>query len=421
MKPDLDCDGVIVAPQVRRKRKRPMVAAACCEARESLVGRFPSSPINSCLSALGRNQRNRVGSLLRFTFILVLARCFKPVRCYSRAYWSHRPTTTLARSQSIMNMVMPRHVALICDGNGRWAKQRGLPTYVGHMTGADRLNSLLDALLSSNQYHSIEYCTLYGFSTENWSRPPSEVAAILRVMERSVRMFLMSRAPGAGQRPLRVKILGNIDHDPRIPLSLRQVLHELEDMTATSASENADSGLPLTVMLAINYGGRQDIVQATQRLLHDIVQQKIQDHCDGRESAPLLTTLTQDVTEESISRYLGTAGVPDPDLVIRTSGEQRVSNFLLWNIAYSEFYFTDVHWPDFSMTQFDDAILWYLSRQRRYGKRPLSATDSSAGPELTIHLSTFREGNHPYRNDTLTASPILPQELYNETERLAAV
>jgi undecaprenyl diphosphate synthase len=407
-----------------------MVAAACYEARESLVGRFPSSPINSCLSALGRNPRNRVRSLLRFTFILVLTRCFKPVRCYSRAYRSHSPTTTLARSQSIMTMVMPRHVALICDGNSRWAKQGGLPTYVGHMTGADRLKSLLDALLSSNQYHSIEYCTLYGFSTENWSRPPSEVAAILQVMERSVRMFLMSRAPGAGQRPLRVKILGNIDHDPRIPLSLRQVLRELEDVAATSASENADSGRPLTVLLAINYGGRQDIVQATQRLLHDILQQKIQDHCDGRESA-LLSSLTDDVTEESISRYLGTAGVPDPDLVIRTSGEQRVSNFLLWNIAYSEFYFTDVHWPDFSMTQFDDAILWYLSRQRRYGKRPLSATDSGAGsihltvesPDMAIHLSTFREDDDPYRNHTLTASPIPSKELCrnNETERLAVV
>jgi undecaprenyl diphosphate synthase len=271
--------------------------------------------------------------------------------------------------------LMPRHVALICDGNGRWAKQRGLPTDVGHMAGADRLNSLLDALLSSKQYHSVEYVTLYGFSTENWSRTPSEVAAILQVFERSARKFLMSRSPGAGQRPLRVKTLGNIDHDPRIPLSLRQVFHELEDTTSTSARENADGGLPLTVLLAINYGGRQDIVQATQRLLHDILQQRIQDHCDGRESA----TLTHVVTEESISQYLGTTGVPDPDLVIRTGGEQRVSNFLLWNIAYSEFYFTDVYWPDFSMTQFDDAVLWFASRQRRFGKRLLSSTDNSAG------------------------------------------
>jgi undecaprenyl diphosphate synthase len=233
---------------------------------------------------------------------------------------------------------VPKHVAFVCDGNSRWAKSRNLPTAVGHGVGADRLLDLLSFLKDDE----IAYCTMYGFSTENWQRPPAEVAEILNIMEITARGF----HDRAIKEHFRVKILGNLD-DTRIPTSLRDILQKLERETATDQPA-------LTVCLAVNYGGRQDIIDATLRLAKEIASGNI--HPD-------------DVTEDTVSSLLCTSGIPDPDLIIRTSGECRLSNFLLWNTAYSEIYFTPELWPDFRNDSWKAALAWYAQRKRRFGAR----------------------------------------------------
>jgi undecaprenyl diphosphate synthase len=213
---------------------------------------------------------------------------------------------------------------------------------VGHAAGADRLLDCLETL----QQQGVEYCTMYGFSTENWKRSDREIRDILSVIEQTANAFKQR----AINENVRVKILGDVV-DPRLPQSLKDALISLEEETY-SAAHNAD-GL-LTVCLAINYGGRQDILNASLKLARAIASGDVN---------------SSDISEESMSYYLCTAGIPDPDFVIRTGGDQRLSNFLLWNLAYAELYFTDTLWPDLDRIELIKALTWFSSRSRRFGGR----------------------------------------------------
>lgn len=239
----------------------------------------------------------------------------------------------------------PEHVAFICDGNSRWAASRSLPASVGHAAGADRLLSILECLKSKG----VKVCTMYGFSTENWSRPAEEINDIFTIMEQTALGF-REKALAEG---VRVKILGDLD-DERLPRSLRGVLLVLEQDTFSVAATKGGAQEGLMVCLAVNYGGRADIVSASRKLSDAISQGVI-----GAD----------EVDDSVFGSYLHTAGVPDPDLIIRTGGEQRLSNFLLWNAAYSELYFTDKLWPDFNEASLDEALDWYTGRIRRFGSR----------------------------------------------------
>jgi len=245
----------------------------------------------------------------------------------------------------------PRHVAFVCDGNSRWAKQRGLPAAVGHAAGADRLVQVLKLLQG---HPTISYCTFFGFSTENWQRPASEINDVWSVMEQTVKQFSHELL----QEHVVLKVVGDLS-DERIPASLRRRLQKLEQDTMENCYCNSLQGTnaappELTICLAINYGGRHDIVQATQRLAQLVAQGELD---------------ANDVTEEMISQHLSTTDIPDPDLIIRTSGEKRLSNFLLWNAAYAELYFVDTLWPDFDAQSLEASLDWFSQRQRRFGGR----------------------------------------------------
>lgn len=225
---------------------------------------------------------------------------------------------------------LPAHLAIIMDGNGRWAQARGLPREAGHRAGAETVREIVTACRKLG----IRHLTLYTFSSENWNRPRTEVAALFSLLLE----FLGQEVPRMEREGIRLNILGDIEG---LPLAARTALRH--GMRRTAA--NTD----MQLNLALNYGGRAEIVQAVRRLLRDNV-------------AP------EDVTEESFARYLYTAGQPDPDFLIRTSGEQRLSNYLLYQCAYSEFYFTPVPWPDFHEAQLHEALAVYGSRSRRFGK-----------------------------------------------------
>ncbi len=218
-----------------------------------------------------------------------------------------------------------RHVAFIMDGNGRWAKRRGLPRTAGHVKGAENFRRILDAC----RRFGISTVTVYAFSTENWSRPQEEVEAIMRLLDQ----FLEETLSG-GERRVRVVFLG--DKAPLAP-ALREKAEEIERMTA----EN-----PYCLNVALNYGGRDEIVSACRRLI-----------AAGKE----------DITEEDVSAALYTAHSPDPDLVIRTGGDIRISNFLLWQSAYAEYYFTKTLWPDLSEGELCRALTDFCRRHRRFG------------------------------------------------------
>jgi undecaprenyl diphosphate synthase len=247
-----------------------------------------------------------------------------------------------------------------------------------------------------------DFVTLYGFSTENWKRSRREVQEIFQVMEMTARSVLwrhrrqqqqqQQRRPAKGQRrPVQVRILGDLD-DVRIPHGLRGALRELQD--ATCDDDDVD---PLTVCLAINYGGRQDIVRAVQRLARDVAEGTLD---------------PQFITADSIAHELCTSDIPDPDMIIRTSGERRLSNFLLWDCAYSELYFTDTLWPDFDTACWEEALSWYQQRQRRFGARngqqeeeeeeedALAEGDDSCSAKRTIRLTNNGNGLHHYINGT---------------------
>ena len=229
---------------------------------------------------------------------------------------------------------IPKHVAIIMDGNGRWAKKQGLMRIFGHRRGVDAVRGAIEFAAEVG----IEYVTMYAFSTENWNRPAIEVNALMQLLVDSIEKEL----PALMKNGIRLKTLGNIS---QLPGNCAAQLKKAEEKTKDNSKT--------TLILALSYSGRWDIIEAMKKIGEDIKEGKIQPN---------------EITDTVVSDALNTAQYPDPDLLIRTSGEQRISNFLLWEIAYSEVYFTDVLWPDFTKNHFLDAILDYQSRERRFGK-----------------------------------------------------
>ena len=222
---------------------------------------------------------------------------------------------------------LPKHVAIIMDGNGRWAKARRLPRTMGHKKGVDTTK----AIVRHAGEIGIEYLTLYAFSTENWSRPKDEISYLMGLL----RVFLKSETADLHKNNVRLCVIGARD---RLSDDIVEMIENVEGMTANN------TGLNLNV--ALDYGGRQEILKA----VNDAVEKG------------------QSIDEETFSSMLSTSNLPDPDVLIRTSGEMRISNFLLWQCAYTEFVFSDVLWPDFSTDEFDKAISEYQNRDRRYGR-----------------------------------------------------
>ncbi|MEG2348952.1 MAG: isoprenyl transferase [Hungatella sp.] len=233
------------------------------------------------------------------------------------------------------NMVIPEHVAVILDGNGRWAKRRGLPRAMGHKEGCVTLERMVE--IASDM--GIRYFTIYGFSTENWKRSGEEVSALMQLF----RYYMVRLLKIASANNVRVCMIGDKN---RFDADIIEGIDRLVEGTKGNTG--------MTFVMAINYGGRDEIVRAARQLVTDF-----------RTS----TLETAAIDEEVFASYLDTAGIPDPDLLIRTSGELRLSNYLLWQLAYSEFYITDCLWPDFDKEELEKAILAYNSRERRFGGR----------------------------------------------------
>jgi undecaprenyl diphosphate synthase len=228
----------------------------------------------------------------------------------------------------------PQHVAVIMDGNGRWATRRHLPRVAGHSRGVDAVRSTIEACGKAG----VHYLTLFAFSSENWRRPQDEVSTLMR-------LFVSALQKEVGkliENGVRMRVVGRVD-DFDVPL--RALMREAEEQTA------ANDRLHLTI--CASYGGRWDIMQAMQRLLR---------------ARPQLAQAPEAITEDDLAPYLALAFAPEPDLLIRTGGEQRISNFLLWQLAYTELYFTDLLWPDFDTKALDAALAWYQSRERRFGR-----------------------------------------------------
>ena len=228
---------------------------------------------------------------------------------------------------------VPRHVAVIMDGNGRWAKQRGRPRLFGHRAGADSLRAILRACRD----HGVEYLTVYAFSTENWVRPEDEVSGLMSLLK----TFLKKDEHELHENQVRLRVTGRLQDLPKA------VRNELERVMAVT--RNYEKG---HLILALSYGGRAEIVHAVRAIAADVRAGRL---------AP------EAIDEKAIAARLYLPDVPDPDLMIRTSGELRLSNFLLWELSYSEFYFTETLWPDFREADFAKALEEYARRQRRYG------------------------------------------------------
>ena len=228
---------------------------------------------------------------------------------------------------------IPEHVAVIMDGNGRWAKKRFLPRNYGHAEGA----KALEAICENCAKLGIKYLTVYAFSTENWKRSVEEVSGIMNLF----RKYLVDSIERSNNANMRVRLIGK-----REGLA-EDIVQKMDDLERETAGNTG-----LQFYIAINYGGRDEIVRATKKLISDVQV--------GSVSA-------EDIDESVFGTYLDTAGVPDPDLLIRTSGEERTSNFLPWQLAYSEFYFTDTLWPDFDMDSLVKAVRYYNKRERRFG------------------------------------------------------
>jgi undecaprenyl diphosphate synthase len=230
----------------------------------------------------------------------------------------------------------PAHVAIIMDGNGRWAKARGLPRLAGHRAGVEALRNCVRAAPKLG----IEWLTVYAFSSENWSRPKAEVSDLMGLLK----LFIRRDLAELHQSGVRVRVIG--DRDGLAP-DIRSLLDEAEALTHLNRS--------LNLVIAFNYGGRDEIARAARKVASAV-------------AAGLVAV--EDVTQERFAHYLDTAGIPDPDLVIRTSGELRLSNFLPWQAAYSEFVFLPCYWPDFTRADLVEAIRTYATRDRRYGGVP---------------------------------------------------
>ncbi len=234
------------------------------------------------------------------------------------------PSTTKKFAQ------LPNHVAIIMDGNGRWAKQRGLPRLEGHQAGVQNVRPVIKCL---NQYQ-IKYVTLYSFSTENWNRPEDEVTGLLHLFEESIHKYVSE----LHENGIKLRHLGHLD---KFPQSLQSAINKAIELTKNNTR--------MTLSFALNYGGRLEILDAVRHII--------------AEGIPL-----EKIDEKLFNSYLYTAGLPDVDLLIRTGGEFRISNFLIWQAVYSEYYFTEVLWPDFNQKELKKALLAYSQRQRRFGR-----------------------------------------------------
>ena len=231
---------------------------------------------------------------------------------------------------------VPRHIAIIMDGNGRWAQERGLERGEGHKAG---VKAVREAIVTCNDI-GVRYLTIYSFSTENWKRPASEVAGLMRLFADT----MLKEVDGLNEEGVRVKLLGDVEE---LPLVTRKVFLQAQRATAQNTG--------MTLAIAVNYGSRQEILRAVQACV---------DKAAGAAQAGERVELSEELFEQG----LYTAGMPDPDLVIRTSGELRLSNFLLWQVAYSEFYVSNLYWPDFDRYELLRALLSYQGRERRFGE-----------------------------------------------------
>ena len=230
-------------------------------------------------------------------------------------------------------MVIPNHVAIILDGNGRWAKKKGMPRTYGHVKGCENL----EKICSVAKELGVKYLTVYAFSTENWKRSKEEVDALMKLF----RNYMKKCIKISRDNKMQVRVIGDpTAFDP----DLQEKIKELEEY-----SSQYDE---LYFQIALNYGSRDEMKRAVQKMAEDVKAEKLN---------------PEEISEQMISDYLDTKGLPDPDLLIRTSGEERLSNFLMWQLAYTEFYFTDVAWPDFNKAEFEKAIAKYNQRDRRFG------------------------------------------------------
>ncbi len=231
-------------------------------------------------------------------------------------------------------LTIPQHIAIIMDGNGRWAKQRHMPRTFGHAEGA----KVLEQTLEDADSLGVKYLTVYAFSTENWARPFEEVQTIMNIF----RTYMRDAIDKCNRHNVRCLVIGERS---RLSPDLIESVDRLEVETRNNTG--------ITFIIAINYGGRDEIIRSTRRLAEDVLAGEVK---------------PGEINEAMFSEYLDTAKIPDPDLLIRTSGEERLSNFLMWQLAYTEFYFTDVAWPDFNKEELIKAIDKYSARDRRYGK-----------------------------------------------------
>ncbi len=229
---------------------------------------------------------------------------------------------------------LPQHVAIIMDGNGRWAKARGQERYVGHQEGVVAVRKVVEAASDLG----IKYLTMYTFSTENWNRPIEEVHALMSLMVAAIKR----ETPDLMKNNVRLDAIGDLS---RLPEDARRTLQECIDETSVNSGT--------TVILALSYSSRWEITQAVKQIAEEVKSGKMS---------------IEQISEDTVSAHLTTKHIPDPDLLIRTGGEQRLSNFLLWQLSYAEFYFTDTFWPDFRKEELYGAILYYQQRERRFGK-----------------------------------------------------
>tara|TARA_B110000902_G_C14289159_1_gene580159 strand:- start:3172 stop:3942 length:771 start_codon:yes stop_codon:yes gene_type:complete len=239
-----------------------------------------------------------------------------------------------------------KHVAVIMDGNNRWAKQRGLSGVAGHEAGVERIRDILHAAKA----RGIEVVTLFAFSSENWKRPELEVRGLMALFS----SYLKKEAKKLRDDGVRLKVVGNRSH---FSDRLKRLIVDAETITASGQ---------FTLVLCVDYGGRWDIARAAQKIASEVQMGHLR---------------PADITEDTVGKFLQTEGLPDPDLCVRTAGEQRISNFLLWQMAYTEFYFANCYWPDFDPAALNMAVDEYYSRQRRFGLRDASKVDAASRGE----------------------------------------
>lgn len=244
--------------------------------------------------------------------------------------------------EQIDRQKVPQHIAIIMDGNGRWAKQQGENRIYGHYEG---VNSVRDVVEAAGEVE-VKYITLYAFSTENWNRPKEEVDALMELLVSTI----SAETPQLNKKNVRLQAIGNLNS---LPASCLQELNESIELTSKNTG--------LTLVLALSYSSKWELISAVKQIAKDVK--------DGKLNS-------DDITEKEIENYLCTKHIPDPELMIRTSGEHRISNFLLWQLAYAEFYFTDKLWPDFRKDDLYEAILNYQNRERRFGKTSEQLTQS---------------------------------------------